>query len=71
MSCYLVTKLLSKLLQNLLPNGEAAANCHLTFELLDGFSNFKKVKGSKLNIQCNELLPTNQAATKAAVTAAT
>ena len=47
------------------------ANCHLTSEPLDGFLNFKKEKWSKLNFKCIELLPSNQAATKAAMTAAT
>ena len=42
----------------------------LTSEPLDGFLNFKKVKWSELNFQCIELLPCNQAATKAAATAA-
>ena len=39
--------------------------------MLDRVSNFKKVKLSELNFQCIELLPGNQAAIKAAVTAAT
>jgi len=38
--------------------------------MLDGFSNFKKVKLSELKFQCIDLLPSNQADTKAAATAA-
>ena len=52
---------------------EAKRHCFqiTAFELLDGFSNFKKLKWSELNFECIELLPGNQAATKAAVTVAT
>ena len=68
-----MSKVLAKLLQQLLPNKQAAAKTTIwiTFEPMDGLSNFKKVKWSELNFKCIELPTSDQAATKAAATAAT
>ena len=72
MICCPVTKKLQKLLHQLLSKSKAAAKT--ATQLLNSWMDFKtlkKVKRSKLNFQCIELLPSNQAATKAAVTLAT
>ena len=52
---------------------EAKRHCfHITaFEPLDGLSNIKKAKWSEWNLECIELLPSNQAVTKIAATAST
>ena len=68
-----MTKLLPKLLQQLLPNRQPAENpaMYVTFEPVDGFSNFKKVNWSELNFKFIEVPPSEQAVTKDAARAAT